>query len=91
MDFFINDLHNINWKDIYDSKNNINDCYDLMINEINAQFDKHAPLSKIGKNKAKLFSVPWITKGIRKSIKVRDKLHRRFSIIKANAAKKQEI
>ena len=36
--------------------------------------EKHAPLKTISKRKNKLFSKPWITRGIKKSIKIKNKL-----------------
>ena len=42
--------------------------------KLNKLTDKHAPLKTISKRKNKQFSKPWITRGINKSIKVKNKL-----------------
>ena len=40
----------------------------------NKLVNKHAPMKTISKRKAKQFSKPWITEGLRKSIRVKNKL-----------------
>jgi len=55
--------------------------------EVSRITDIHAPLKKLGKSKAKLFASPWVTKGIRKSIKVGDKIHRKVSSCKNHLLK----
>ena len=42
--------------------------------KLNKLIDKHAPMKTISKRKNKQFSKPWITRGIKKSIKVKNKL-----------------
>ena len=40
--------------------------------KLNKLIDKHAPMKTISKRKNKQFSKPWITRGIKKSIKVKN-------------------
>ena len=44
-------------------------------NKFNKLINKHAPMKTISNRKAKQLSKPWITKGIRISIKVKNKLY----------------
>ena len=41
---------------------------------INKFSNKHVPLKKMSKRKIKLYAKPWITKAIRRSIKIKNKL-----------------
>jgi len=43
--------------------------------KFNKLINKHVPMKTISNRKAKQFSKPWITKGIRISIKVKNKLY----------------
>ena len=40
----------------------------------NKTFDRHAPIKKSTKKEEKIKSNPWITKSIKKSISIREKL-----------------
>ena len=40
--------------------------------------DSHAPLKKLSCSEAKFYLKPWITPGIRKSMKVKDRLQKKF-------------
>ena len=42
----------------------------------NKTLDRHAPIKKSTKKEEKIKSKPWITKGIKKSISIRDKLYK---------------
>ena len=69
-DNFIHELSRI------DSRNetNIDKAFSCFYNKLNKLINKHAPLKPISWRKIKSFSKPWITKGIRKSIKMKNKL-----------------
>ena len=84
---FRDDLSNIDWDPIYNPNTNVNDNFNHFFKEFEKTLDNHAPFKKIGKAKAKLFISPWVTKGLRKSITVRDKLHRKYSTCKNNDIK----
>ena len=42
----------------------------------NKTLDRHAPIKKSTRKKQKIKSKPWITKGIKKSVSIRDKLYK---------------
>ena len=44
--------------------------------------DIHAPLKKLSCSEVKFYLKPWITPGIRKSMKVKDRLQKKFQRIK---------
>jgi len=48
--------------------------FSCFFRKLNKLIDKHAPLKRISKRKNKQFSKPWITRGLKKSIKIKNKL-----------------
>ena len=54
--------------------------FDYFYSVVNATIDKHAALKKLSKREAKFKSKPWITQGIRKSIKTKNKLFKHLYI-----------
>ena len=44
--------------------------------------DTHAPLKKLSCSEVKFYLKPWITPGIRKSMKVKDRLQKKFQRVK---------
>ena len=69
------ELSEINW-DLAMSNcgDNADSGFSKFFNSLNKIVNKHAPLQPLLKCKAKQFSKPWITRGIRKSIKVKNAL-----------------
>ena len=47
----------------------VDKCFSSFHNKHNKLINKHAPFKILLKGKAKQFSKPWITKGLRKSVK----------------------
>ena len=60
------------------NKDDPNYSFDKFNQVINQLLDKHIPLMKMSKKQYKQQFKPWITKGIRKSISIRDKLLKKF-------------
>ena len=56
------------------NETNIDKAYSSFYNKLNKLINKHAPSKPISRRKIKSCSKPWITKGIRKSIKMKNKL-----------------
>ena len=74
-----NELDNINWS--YTHPNNILDVnitMDLFLNDIENVVDKHAPLVKLTNKEYKQSQKPWVTKGILKAIKIKNKLLQKY-------------
>ena len=55
---------------------------DQFLKTLNEVLDIMAPVKKLSKKEASLKMKPWITKGIITSIKVRDKLYKKYMIAK---------
>ena len=67
------DVQAIEWENMF-KENDINQIFDSFYSAITTTIDKHAPQKKLSKKGAKFQSKPWITQGIRKSIKTKNKL-----------------
>jgi hypothetical protein len=52
--------------------------FDEFHSKLSAIIDKHAPLKQLGRRNIKNLSNPWITTGIRKSIKFKNKLYKKY-------------
>ena len=66
------DLANENWHDILE-ENDVNKAYEHFINKLTHYYDKNVPLVQSKQHKNKIIN-PWITLGILRSIKKRNKL-----------------
>ena len=71
-----NDLANEEWNDIFEEKD-VNQAYEIFINKLTYYYDKNIPLVKSKQNKSKIKN-PWITRGILRSIKPRNKLYKSY-------------
>ena len=75
-DNFDSDLSNVDWNVLLDKKPcDVDNLFSSFYNKFNKLINKHAPMKTISNRKAKQLSKPWITKGIRISIKVKNKLY----------------
>ena len=73
-DSFNADLSNVDWNALLNKKPcDADNVFSSFYNKFNKLINKHAPMKTISNRKAKQLSKPWITKGIRISIKVKNK------------------
>ena len=80
---FILDLLEIDWKKILKIENNDpNFSFNEFERKLNSIIDKHMPMKKLTKKEINHQHKPWITPGIKKSIKRRDALYKKFIKIK---------
>ena len=70
---FINDLQNINWNNI-SKLTDANQSFSWFYKCVNNIINKHAPLRSISNRKQKFLAKPWLTAGLRKSIRVKNAL-----------------
>ena len=70
---FLCDLSQIDL--IVSRTSDVNKSFSSFYNKLNNLLDKHAPLKPISKRKSKRLAKPWITKGIRRSIKIKNNLY----------------
>ena len=76
---FILDLLEIDWNTtLQTNKNDPDFSFNQFYEKINSIIDNHLPLKKVSKKELKQQFKPWITTGIRKAIKVRDKLFNKY-------------
>ena len=74
---FNNDLSIVDWDNIIVSKvNSVDDQFSSFYRQLNKVVQKHAPLKVVSKRKIKQLAKPWITKGIRTSIKTKNRLYK---------------
>ena len=73
---FNDELSSIDWESIMrNSSHNPNKAFSTFFNKLNITLNKHAPIKTVSKRKLKQSTKPpWITKGIRRSIKIKNKL-----------------
>ena len=75
IDPFKRNLQEINWK--FATENNDVDLgFEKFFRLFNKTLDRHASIKKSTRKEEKIKSKHWISKGIRKSISIRDKLYR---------------
>jgi hypothetical protein len=72
------DVSNIDWYNVLPNDNNVNNLFQSFHSEILKVVDRHAPVTRISRNEVKTMSKPWITSGIRKSIKRKNKLYKKY-------------
>ena len=70
---FFDDLQNINWNNIC-KHTDANQSFSSFQKCINKTIYKHAPLRSISNRKQKFLAKPWLTAGLRKSIRVKNNL-----------------
>ena len=71
------DVQSIPWDNVL-RENDFNQMFDSFYSVVNATIDKHAPLKKLSKQEAEFKSKPWITQGIRISIKTKNKIFKHY-------------
>ena len=75
-DRFNYDLSQVEWGSILsNATNDMDKMFSSFYSEFNKTVNKYAPMRKLSRRKAKQCSKPWITKGIRTSIKIKNKLY----------------
>ena len=67
---FVPELQEIEWSN--SSDNDANRLFTTFYKKINCLVNKHAPMKTLSKRRGKILSKPWITKGIRTSIRIKN-------------------
>ena len=73
----INDVESVDWS-FNSSSNDVNVMFDTFYSRLSNIIDRHIPIKKISAKEIKQLSKPWITSGIRRSIRIKNKLYKRF-------------
>ena len=66
----------IDWHEIVNPEKNLNEKVREAINTLNKIVDKHAPLKLASQSKQRQLNKPWLTRGILKSVKRKQKTYR---------------
>ena len=74
---FKTELRGLDWSFVTENYD-LNSGFKTSLRFINKTLDKHAPIKTVKKRKNKIISKPWITRGIKTSIKKRDKLYKQM-------------
>ena len=74
---FKTELHELYWSFVT-GNNDINLGFETFLRFIKKTLDKHAPIKRVKKIESKIIPKPWITRGIKTSIKKRDKLYKQM-------------
>ena len=69
---FLSELQEIEWSN--SSDNDANKSFTTFYKKINCLVNKHAPMKTLSKRRGKILWKPWITKGIRTSIRIKNNL-----------------
>ena len=78
---FINDVSETDWDNLM-ANGSVDKCFSSFYNKLKKLINKYAPFKILSKRKAKQFSKPWITKGLRKCIKIKNRLFYSGDILK---------
>ena len=73
---FLQDLSQLHWESLL-SGSDVDKLFSTFYNKLNKLINKHAPLRSLSKRKIKRLSKPWITKGIRKSTRIKARANAR--------------
>ena len=74
-DNFLYDLNILDWDDLLSSSKSLDEKAHDAINAINFVITKHAPMKIASRAKQKQLAKPWLTKGLIKSIKRKQKMY----------------
>ena len=75
-DLYLDDIKLIDWHEILNPEKNLNEKVQEAINTLNKIVDKHAPIRLASQSKQRQLNKPWLTKGILKSVKRKQKMYR---------------
>ena len=73
---YLDDIKLIDWHEILNPEKNLNEKVQEAINTLNKIVDKHAPIKLASQIKQRQLNKPWLTKGILKSVKRKQKMYR---------------
>ena len=74
-EIFRDDVCQVSWNTLTENGgNDVDKLFSSFYNKLNKIVNKHAPMKILSQSKAKQLSTPWITRGIKASIKVKNRL-----------------
>ena len=79
-DALLSDVASIDWTGILsgEASASVKDIFQAFYQCISEIIDRNTPLRKLSRKELRSFSKPWITSGLKASIKVKDKLYKKY-------------
>jgi hypothetical protein len=74
---FLQEMQSVNWN-LESLDDNVNEMFDTFNSELMKIIDKHIPLKQLSRKDVKHRSKPWITSGIRTSLKIKNNLYKKY-------------
>ena len=75
---FLNDIQSTNWTKEFSNCDNPSELFNTFYIILNDIVEKHIPLQQLSAKELKQLSKPWITKGLKTSIDMKNKLYRKY-------------
>ena len=82
MSALVNEMNMVDWSITLSQNNDVNAMFDSFYLKISQVIDKHVPLKKLTKNEIKFNSKPWITPGLKVSIRKKNRLFKKYCLNK---------
>ena len=73
---YLADISQINWPDLYSNSTDLHEITYACINKVKDIVNKHAPLKRATNSKMKQLNKPWLTQGLLKSIKRKQRMYK---------------
>ena len=83
-DYFLNEVKSVHWEEVLPAQADASVVFDSFHAKITEIIDKHVPLKKVSKRRLLLSAKPWITRGIKISIKIKNSLYKSYLKTKNN-------
>ena len=74
----LHDVTLIDWGNVFPVTDDVDLIFESFHTKISDIVDKHVPIRKLSKKQVRLLAKPWITTGIRASIRTKNKLYKRY-------------
>ena len=73
---YLADISQINWPDLYSNSTDLHEITYACINKVKDIVNRHAPLKRATNSKMKQLNKPWLTQGLLKSIKRKQRIYK---------------
>ena len=75
---FTKDLESVDWNNVIKKNGNPNNSVQQLLKITEGILDKHVPLKALTKKQMKSYNKPWITKGLLRSINIKDTIYKKY-------------
>ena len=75
---FLNEIQSINWEFETSIDDDPDSMFDVFYSKLSSVVDRHIPLKQLSKAHLKNLDKPWISRGIRKSIKLKNNYYKKY-------------